>query len=144
MPPQSKSARVKFLEAPPTADETTTTPTRRVRKFKQMKIDLTHNQPRPDASAEREGTKTRTYRAVVLNNCVHKRDGSFQFSYGCYCIRRNRFFTSAGLRKADLLNLPKLIKRMNRQCGHIHSVFAPFPLKKTRPIYYNVRLSLRR
>ena len=147
MPPQSKPARVKFLDVPPTADETAAEPVKHVRKFRQQKIDpATLNKHQPDASAEREGApKARTYRAVVFNNCVHARDGSLRFSYGCYCTRTNRFITSAGRRDADLLNLPKLIQRMNRRCGHNHTVVAPFPLNKTkRPVIYNVRLSMRR
>ena len=145
MPPQSKPARVKFLDVPPMADETAAEPVKHVRRFSQQKIDpVALNKPRPDASAEPPKRKTRPHKAVVFNHCTHHRDNSFRFSLACYCLRTNVTYMTAGRREADLLNLPKLIQRMNRQCGHIHSVVSPFPLKKTRPIYYNVRLSLRR
>ena len=151
MPPPPKPPRTKFLETLPTAAETAAVRVKRTvaaepRKFKQTQIDSsTLNKARPEVGAKERNNvnKKRPHRAVVLNQAQHARDGSIRFSYGCYCLRRNLFFTSAGRRESELLDLSKLMRRADRRCGHTHSVFAPFPLRKKRAIVY-ARLSLTR
>ena len=144
MPPSSKEPRVKFLEAPPTADETAAEPTKRVRKFSQQNLDpATLNKHRPDASAEPPKRKTRPHKAVVFNRCTHHRDNSFRFSLACYCLRTHVTYTIAGRRESELLNLARLMRRVDLKCGHRHKYVIPYPLRMKRAITYP-RISLRR
>jgi len=145
MPPQSKSARVKFLEAPPTAAETAAEPVKHVRKFRQQKIDpAALNKHRPeDKRAEPPKRKTRPHKAVVFNYCTHQNDGSFRFSLVCYCLRTNVTHTTEGRRESELLNLARLMRRADMKCGHLHRFVVPYPLRASKAIIYP-KLSLRR
>ena len=142
MPPRSKPARVKFLNAPPPSSETTATRSKRPKKLTQTKLDpATLRPPQPDASAER--AKPRPHKAVVFNRVTHERDGSFRFCLTAYCLKNNVCISSAGLRESRLLDSARIIRCMNRLCSHEHRVFAPFPLRTKRAITYP-RISLRR
>ena len=142
MPPRSTPARVKFLDAPPTADETTAARSKRPKKLTQSKIDPeTLRPPQPDASSNK--AKPRPHRAVVFNRVTHERDGSFRFCLTAYCLKNNVCISSADLRESQLLDSARIVRCMNRLCSHEHRVLAPFPLRTKRAITYP-RISLRR
>ena len=148
MPPQPKRAKIQLLHARPTpADAESTTVVRRrlPTEAPSPEIATTPTAPQPpDQHAEPPKRKKRPHKAVVFNNCVHANDGSFRFNLVCYCLRTNVTYTTAGRRESELLNLARLMRRVDMKCKHSHKFVVPFPLKKTRPIYYNLRLSLRR
>jgi hypothetical protein len=142
MPSQSKPARVKFLEAPPSSSETTAACSKRPKKLTQSKIDpATLRPPEPDASSNK--AKPRPHRTVVFNRVTHERDGSFRFCLTAYCLKNNICISSAGLRESRLLDSARIIRCMNRLCSHEHRVLAPFPLRTKKAITYP-HISLRR
>ena len=141
MPPQSKPARVKFLDVPPPSSETTATRFKRPKQ--QKKIDPA-NLRQSDAGAEKErASKTRPYRAVILKNVVHANDGSFRHGIGCYCLKRNVFFTTSNRPVSQLLDVERLKQRADRYCGHLHMFKTPYPLRTKSPVTWP-KLSLRR
>ena len=145
MSPQPKRAKIQLLHARPTpADAESTTVVRRRLPIEAPPRERTKSPTAQQPEDKPPEPKRKTHKAVVFNNCVHSHDGSFRFNLVCYCLRTNVTYTTAGRRESELLNLARLMRRVDMKCKHSHKFVVPFPLKKTRPIYYNVRLSLRR
>ena len=132
MPPPPKRSRIVLLDSAPSPDDAEPTITRR-RKSPEAPPPAGEPATPTAAPSNPPQRKRAKHKCVIFNNAVYERGGLVRFSLVGFCLRTHMTFTTSGRTTAELLDVSRLMQRIDKRCSCKHKFSIPFPLRTKRP-----------